>query len=120
MHSTHSLAVILSSESINSEATAHSPVENVLPSPDLSSESDGVSDKLSDTPTNIERTNVKPEEIISKSDSSGKSEHEIEPNKIISNTEADIAQQPQIIESNENVEIPERKIATQKTSDDQV
>lgn len=100
-------------------------MENVLPSPDLSSERVVVSDKLSDTPTNTERTNLKPEEIaiISKSDDvSGKCEHvEIQPDKIVSKTEAEILQhQPQIIESNKNVEIRERKITTQKSSDDQV
>lgn len=115
--------MILSSESINSEATAHHPVETVLPSADQSSESDVVSDKLSDTPTITERTNLKPEEIaiISKnSDSSGKSEHETVSDKILSNKVEEIPQQPQISASNEHVEIPERKITTQKIPDDQV
>lgn len=132
------MAVILSSESINSETTAQDPmVENVLPSPDLSSppsassESDiVVSDKLSDTPTNNERTNFNKQEeivIISNSDSgagSGRSEHEIQPQKIVSNREAEAVtqqQQPQTIQTNENVQrIPEQKITTQKSSVDNV
>lgn len=135
------MAVILSSESINSETTAQDPVvENVLPSPDLpsspsssSSESDNVvSDKPSDTPTNTERTNFNKQEeivVISKSDSgagsgSAKSEHEIQPVKIVSNREAEAVsqqQQPPTIETNENVDkIPEQKVTTQKASADNV
>lgn len=136
------MAVILSSESINSETTAQDPVvENVLPSPDLpssppsssSSESDNVvSDKSSDTPTNNERTNFNKQEeivVISKSDSgagsgSAKSEHEIQPDKIVSNREAEAVsqqQQPPTIETNENVDkIPEQKVTTQKASADNV
>lgn len=136
------MAVILSSESINSETTAPDPVvENVLPNPDLSPPSSPpesdivVSDQLSDTPTNNERTNFNEHEeivIISKSDSgadsgSAKSEHEIKSEKIVSNREAEVVsqqqqqQQPQTIETNENVDkIPEQKITTQKSSVDNV
>lgn len=138
--STHTLAVILSSESINSETAAQDPVvENVLPSPDLSSsppssssESDNVvSDKPSDTPTNNERTNFNKQEeivVISQSDSgagsgSAKSEHEIKPDQIVSNSEAEAVsqRQPQTTETNDNVDkIPEQKVTTQKSSVDNV
>lgn len=116
------MAVILSSESINSETTAYESVENVLQSPDPATDV-SVSDKSSDTPTNTERTNFKLEEIIHQNDG-GKSEHEIKQKKIVSNIESELTQQrqqPQItIESNENIEILEQKITTQKSSDDNV
>lgn len=123
-YSAHSiLAVILSSESINSETAAHNSVENVLQSPDSASKNDAIEEKSSDTPTNIERTNLKSEEIviISERDAGGISEYEKNtPDKIIPNTKAELPQQAQTIESNENVEIPEQKITTQKSSDDNV
>lgn len=139
------MALILSSESINSETTAQEAVvENVLPSPDNaspptpSSESDNVvSDKSSDTPTDSERTNFNKQEAIveiSKSDSSAgsdraNSEHEIRPEKIPSNKESETVTQqpqqqqqpPQTIEPHENVDkIPEQKVTTQKSSVDNV
>lgn len=113
-------------------------MENVLPSPDLSSASSStaksdivVSDKLSDIHTNNERTNLNKQEeivIISKSDRSNdggvsaQSEHEIRSEKILSNTHAEVvSQQPHTIESSENVDkIPEQKITTQKITDDNV
>lgn len=119
------MAVILSSESIDSETTAQNTVENVLQSPDLASKSDANSEKSSDTPpTNAERTNLKAEElvIISKNGDAGDtSDNEIQPEKILStNTGAELSPQPHTIESSENVEIPEQTTTTQKSSDDNV
>lgn len=114
--------MILSSESIDSETTAHESVENVIQSPV------GVSEKLSsDTPTNTERTNLKSDEILQISKSDGDpSEHKIEQEKIVSNInrESELLQQqqreqqqPQATDPKENVEIPEQKITAQKSSD---
>lgn len=120
------MAVILSTESIDSETTAQNSVENVLQSPDVASKSDGLSEKSSDTPTIItERTNLKTEQIVivnkNSDDAGDTSDNDIQPEKILSNTEAELSQQPQTIESSENVEISEqKKITTQKSSDDNV
>lgn len=136
--STLSLAMILSSESLNSEAIAQNTVADEQSSPNLASNSDDISDKFSDTPTNSERTqtlNTQEIVIINKNDGTGggagaKSEYEIQPDQIVTTTQAELSQQPQHqqqqhqqipIETKEkNEEILEQKITTQKLRDDNV